>query len=613
MILVKHDETKHLILDQSDPRKHSFEDLVKENIVLRKMMDTFESGICYVNPDLQISYNNKAQLKMHNLEEDTTLGELVDEIYPGTGHIETQKTKSRRRKDELEFFKSGITVRTKYLPLWDCDGDFIGSVGISRKLEDYRDISIEIKSSGTIYNQFSVVFDHLQEAIVAIDIVGKVIYANNAYAQIVGQDIDVILGNKIKINTLGEIALSTLSQAKRLHENQLNVNDIGFDVISLPIITDETILGCVCILKDSTTMNLLTERLERTIQIAEYYRKKINTQTTLPLPFKNIIGSNPVLINQLSIAAKAAVTNCRVMIRGNNGVGKEMVAHAIHAASTRATGPFIAINCAALPDNLLESELFGYDPGAFTGAQKTGKPGKFELANGGTLFLDEIGNMSLNMQSKLLRILQNMENERIGSTKVRKLDVRVISATNKNLEQMILDGEFREDLYYRMNVVIVTIPDLKQRKEDIPVLSDHFLKEFSHYRDEQVRISEEAMDLLLNYDWPGNVRELSNAIECSVVFAEDNVIQPYHLPSNLWMHEKKEDSIVIIGKTIPLDKLVGECEKQAILRALQENDNNKTKAMAALELSRRAFYYKLNKYGITSEKDAEEPEILEET
>lgn len=578
----------------------TIDEILFQNAYLTAILDSLDIGICLVNKNKQIIYVNKEQLKIHNLTLESVIGKQVGDIFPGTGHIDVLETGLCMTKDEINFVTTGATVRPKYTPIVDGDDNLIGSLALVKAIEDYREVSIEVKSLKSIYERFSLIFNNLQEAIVAVDIMGNVVYANFSYLKMCGGDMANVLNNKLNFEGLDAIVTSTLENAKTIKNNSLLLNGMHLAIISFPIIVDEIVVGCICIIQDTTVVQTLTARLERTAHLAEYFKKQIYSQKDLPTAFENIIGNSACLKEQLAIAAKAAVTSCRVMIRGSNGAGKELIARAIHASSTRSTGPFIAVNCAALPDALLESELFGYDEGAFTGAKKGGKPGKFELANGGTLFLDEIGDMSVYMQAKLLRILQNMENERIGGTKVQKLDVRVITATNRDIEHMITEGLFREDLYYRMNVVMITVPDLKERKGDIPLLAEHFLRKHARSEEGPIRISKEALDLLELYDWPGNVRELENVVERSVVFAESGVIEPFHLPSNLWIgdHEEEKRSVVIIGKTIPLEDLVMECEKQAIIRAIYEADNNKSKAMEALKLSRRAFYYKLKKYGI---------------
>src|SRR5882762_9702122 len=249
--------------------------------------------------------------------------------------------------------------------------------------------------------------------------------------------------------------------------------------------------------------------------------------------FSHIIGNSGPLRQVYEQVTQVARTNTTVLLRGESGTGKELIAHAIHYNSLRASKPFIKISCAALPDTLIESELFGYEKGAFTGAQ-TRKKGRFELANGGTLFLDEIGDINLSTQIKLLRVLQEREFERLGGSEPIKINVRLIAATNKDLERAIVDGDFREDLYYRLNVFSIFMPPLRERKSDVLLLADHFLEKFAREHGKRIkRISTTAIDMLFSYHWPGNVRELENTIERAVIVCDSNVIHGHHLPPTL--------------------------------------------------------------------------------
>jgi transcriptional regulator with GAF, ATPase, and Fis domain len=305
-----------------------------------------------------------------------------------------------------------------------------------------------------------------------------------------------------------------------------------------------------------------------------------------------IIGNSKKLFEILKIAFKISATNASVVILGENGTGKELIAQAIHKNSRRADKPFVAINCSAIPKDLLESELFGYESGAFTGANKT-KKGKFELASGGTIFLDEIGEMSVNLQAKLLRFLQTQEIERLGSVKTKKIDVRVLSATNRDLQGAIKSGDFREDLYYRLKVVELTMPPLRERKEDIDVLSRFFLKK--HTQGEKVlEISEEALFILEEYDWPGNIRELENVILRGIVLAKDDVIQPDELPEEL--HQKTEDMPSVgIGNSLADAEL--EFRRMYVLRTLRQA-GSKAEAAKELGINRTHFYRILAQLGI---------------
>ena len=294
---------------------------------------------------------------------------------------------------------------------------------------------------------------------------------------------------------------------------------------------------------------------------------------------------------------KVADTDFTVLILGESGTGKELVAGAIHRNSRRREGPFIRINCAAIPENLLESELFGYERGAFTGASNK-KLGKFELAHGGTLFLDEISEMPLGMQVKLLRVLQEKEFERVGGTRTIKVDTRIIAATNRNLAQMVDEGLFREDLYYRLNVVTIQVPPLRERKEDIRLLAAHFTKEAAAKLNKPVRgVSDEVIELFEAYDWPGNVRELKNVCDRAVVLARGLLITRDELPATL--QPGFQESIgVKLGAGQTLQEILGDVERNIVLQALKEHNYNRTKTAQALGISRRTLYGKIKEYGL---------------
>ncbi|WP_332841045.1 sigma 54-interacting transcriptional regulator [Paraclostridium bifermentans] len=316
---------------------------------------------------------------------------------------------------------------------------------------------------------------------------------------------------------------------------------------------------------------------------------------------ENIIGSSYAINKSKEEALMASKTNSTVLITGESGTGKELFARAIHNHSCRAGNPFIAINCAAIPDNLLESELFGYEEGAFTGAKKGGSLGKFELADKGSIFLDEIGDMSLHLQAKLLRVLQEKEVDKIGAKHNVSIDVRIIAATNKDLEHMVRKGTFREDLYYRLNVIPVVLPTLRQRKNDIHLLIEYMMKEYSSKLDKNVQdIDLQALEYLCEYSWPGNIRELQNVIEYSVNRCEGKIITLDNLPNRIKRANSNEDQIIESNENI---KTLDELEKKEIIKALEKyKDYKKDKDLAAkaLGISRATLYRKIERYKIVS-------------
>jgi Nif-specific regulatory protein len=309
--------------------------------------------------------------------------------------------------------------------------------------------------------------------------------------------------------------------------------------------------------------------------------------------FSNLVGTSGPMRQVYEQVVQVARTNTTVMLRGESGTGKELIAHAIHYNSSRAKKPFIKVSCAALPQDLIESELFGYEKGAFTGAQ-TAKKGRFELAEGGTLFLDEVGELNVATQIKLLRVLQEREFERLGSTETIRANIRLVAATNKDLEKAIATGEFREDLYYRLNVFAIYVPPLRERKADITLLADHFVEKFAHEHGKKVkRISTPAIDMLASYHWPGNVRELANAVERAVVVCEGQVLHAHHLPPTL---QTAEASGTV--QTASLNESIEAFEKDALRDALKSARGNRAKAARLLSTTERIFNYRVRKYGI---------------
>ena len=311
---------------------------------------------------------------------------------------------------------------------------------------------------------------------------------------------------------------------------------------------------------------------------------------------EGIIGESGQMLEVLSMVRRAAPSEATVLIRGESGTGKELIAQAIHFASPRARGPLVKVNCAALPETLLESELFGHEKGAFTGAV-TSRQGRFELADGGTIFLDEIGDLPLHLQAKLLRVLQEREYEKVGSSHSVKVNVRILAASHTPLEALLKAGQFREDLYYRLNVVTILLPPLRERRSDLTLLIDHFLERFAAKNHKTIQgVTREARDNLLRYDYPGNVRELENIIERAVVLTRDDVIGSGDLP--LMVQEPK---VVDLDGETTLTVAVEALERRMIREALARSDGVQTRAAELLGMSERALRYKLTKYGFREE------------
>ncbi len=365
-------------------------------------------------------------------------------------------------------------------------------------------------------------------------------------------------------------------------ENAVKAMRLGaYDYISKPVDLDE--------------LDLLIERIIETKNLRSEI-KLLRTQLFDKFKIDSIISNSPKMEEVLSVSSRAADSKATILITGESGTGKEVLAKAIHYISSRKNQPFIAVNIPALPETLLESELFGHEKGAFTGAEKL-KKGRFELADKGTIFLDEIGDVPLNLQVKFLRVLQEQKIERLGGTENINIDVRIITATHQNLEEKIKDGTFREDLFYRLNIVSINIPPLRERREDILPLIEYFITSYTKENNrEKIEISKEAVDLLLKYNYAGNVRELENIIERAVVLCRDNIITLNDIPDSV--RGLKKESMLKQSETAPLAEQVETLEKKLIFDALSKSNGNQTLAAKILGLTERNIRYKIQKYGI---------------
>lgn len=388
----------------------------------------------------------------------------------------------------------------------------------------------------------------------------------------------------------------------------------GISFLCVPIKIEDEILGVVSadriyadergeVDDDLRVLSIVASLIAQFLKLWESYKVMedenllLRAQLKDRYNFPNLVGQSPSFQAVLKTVMKVAGTDATVLLFGESGTGKELIAKTIHFQSKRSKGPFVAINCAAIPENLLEAELFGSEKGAFTGAVK--RIGKFEQANGGTIFLDEVGELPISLQPKLLRVLQERTVEPLGSTKTVKVDVRLISATNKDLSEEIRKGTFREDLFWRLNVIPIYIPPLRERREDIPLLIEHYLKSFCKIYKKSVSIDEEALKVLVSYDWPGNVREVANTIERLVVMTESNKIKLYDLPDTVRGVLKIKSSFSGQRK---LPKEVEELERIRIIDTLPKFNYNIRKTAHALGLTERQLNYRIKKYGILIKK-----------
>lgn len=466
------------------------------------------------------------------------------------------------------------------------EGEKTGEV--SGRLLLYLRKAMERLDLGHIINAF-------EDGVVVLDAGGRIIFENDAYSRIVGVPMRKTIGKDMHHIEPDALLLKVLETGVPLQRERQLIQSVGKYVAMriFPIFRGGKVEGAFSVFRDVTELNELNREVRRITGVAEEFGSRLNA--TQAIQNMHIVGRGAAFERLIARAGAVAPTDATVLVRGENGSGKEIITKYIHQNSSRKEKPMITVNCAAIPESLIESELFGYEEGAFTGAKRGGKVGKFELAQGGTIFLDEIGDMPMVMQAKLLRVLQEGEIEKIGREANIPVDVRVIAATNQPLEELIAQKKFRQDLYFRLNVVSLTIPPLRERTEDILPLANQFLEDFNQKYKKQVTLGALAYYQLTAYSWPGNVRELQSCIESAVIMAQTKEIVALELPTG--SHDPEED----MGhrEELPprsygtMKEEQERFERELIYAVLRECAGDREAAIQKLDISLRTFYRKL--------------------
>jgi len=444
---------------------------------------------------------------------------------------------------------------------------------------------------------YETVLDNIHNGVMITDSDGKIIFFSKTYGNFLGIDPKEMLGKyctevveNTRMHLVAKTGIPEINHPHRIMGQDMVVQRIPIEMEGKVI----AVYGQV-MFKDVRDVQALAKKLNFLESKVEFYEKELVSLRSSKYTINNIVGKSEGIVDLKRSALKAARTNAPVLLIGESGTGKELFAHAIHYASERRLYPFIRLNCAAIPKDLLESELFGYEPGAFTGAGNKGKPGKFELAHRGSIFLDEISDLPLEMQPKLLRVLEEKEMERLGGTRITKCDFRLIAATQENLEKCVEEGKFRKDLYYRLNVIPIQIPPLRERKEDIPIIADQLIQTLNKDLGTNVtKISPDVLNIFENYDWPGNVRELSNILERILYSIDGDTIKTHHLPIFL---QSMNGGSTKLQPTL-LRRLKDDMEKEALIHAIRISKDNKNKAAKLLGIHRTALYKKMKKLNI---------------
>lgn len=559
---------------------------------LDAIVSMLKIAILAVDTELKIVIFNGEAEKILNIDKEQVIGKNVLDIIESSD-LPNVINHGKVKKDEIIHIK-GKSIMTHRIPVKDNE-DIIGAIALFQDISENIRLSQELDQEKKHTSELSNILESIYEGVITVDKKGFVTYISKPYANFLGVDEEKSIGKHVtevientRMHIVAETGLEEICDIQKIKD--------GYMIASrYPIKEQGQVVGAVgkVIFRNLGEFDILYKKINNMEKTLELYKGEIKHINKAKYCFDSILGSSTKIKETKKYAMKAASTDSNVLLMGESGTGKELFAHAIHNNSKRRKAPFIKVNCAAIPGNLLESELFGYEEGAFTGAKKGGKLGKFELADGGTIFLDEIGDMPYYMQAKILRVIQEREIERLGGSNCRNINVRVIAATNRDLVDMVAKSKFRQDLYYRLNVLNINIPPLRERREDIKELSFHFLEKYSisygKYIDD---ISQEALNCLYNYEWQGNIRELSNIIERAVNVAEfGGEITVSHLPHNI-----TEKELIINNKS--LQQILEEAEKKAILESLKISKGNRSKAARLLRISRTTFYEKLEKFDL---------------
>lgn len=568
----------------------------REENILIKLVGMLPVPAVAVDPTGEILFMNHQAGPIFGYRPEETIGKRLTRIFPGTGILEVfasgQGVKCRENTPFCPVFIAN------YEPVY-LEGCLAGVLAVFQPLEWGEDLS----AARLLTNLYEAILADVVVGVAVTDAQGQVVFINKVYCDLLDLKAEEVLGQPADL-VLPHSRLPKVMSTGTPWTGQVTGAGKGRLLLSEMAITSggQVLGGLSKVLpQESLQDDELVKRYRAVEDKLVLYQNELAQLRQEQSPFQRIVGFSGQMMRIKRLAEKVAKGDATILLHGESGTGKEVFAQAIHQGSPRCKEPFIKINCAAIPDKLLEAELFGYEEGAFTGAAKGGKPGKFELANGGTIFLDEIGDMPLNMQAKLLRVLQDRCFERVGGTRTLQVDVRIIAATNRNLEELIQRGEFRLDLYYRFSVITMEIPPLRERREDIPLLANHIMEKLSQrYGVEVEGLTPEVHHCFTNHSWPGNVRQLENVLEHAFNLLEEGekFIGIFHLPERF----VKEVGNNIDRPSATLEEIMAEAEKKAILQALAATGGNRMEAANLLGIHRSGFYQKLKKYGITGEE-----------
>jgi PAS domain S-box-containing protein len=589
------------IITRSDLAAAFFRSYKEISTELETIINSTHNLIVAVDEKGMITLFNKAAERNLGMKAEEARGKKVIDIFPTSGLIEVAQTGNVEPLQKLLLNdRYYISNRT---PIYK-NGKIVGAVAVLQDISELENISKELEYFKKLNKELDAIIDSSFDGLYITDGDGVTLRLNKAFERITGIDGREFLGrNVIDIENEGIVSESASAIAIKRREAITIMQEMKTGKTTLvtgnPVFDESgNIFRVVCNVRDITELNMLKQKLEEVEGLSQHYESQLRS---LKLQYT---GSNKIIINSvkmkdlLGMVIRLAQFDSTILITGESGTGKELIAETIHNNSMRKSGPYIKVNCGAIPENLLESELFGYDYGAFTGAKREGKAGYFQLANGGTIFLDEIGDLPFNLQVKLLRVLQNREIVRVGGVKSLPIDVRIVTGTNRNLLDLVERKLFREDLYYRLNVVPVHVPPLRDRKEDVPSLVAHFLQMYNRKHKINRSISTEVVEIFMGYNWPGNVRELENLIERLLVISTKDLLTREDLPSFLGDAIPAKFPEVFVSDIMPIQYAVESVEKLILEKAYAKYRTTRQIAKE-LKIAASTVVRKAAKYGVT--------------
>lgn len=584
--------------------------LAKEEVLtakLRAVYDGVQNGLIVVNKNSLIEFINRYAELTIGCQSEKMYGKQIDEVLPELSAGKYLMPDFIGSEFQGKVDLKGTDMLLNINPI-KTENEIAGLVISFHNISEVEKYASELRSVKIMNQTLNTVLEIAYDGIVVVDEEGQITMVNGKFAKFLGVDQNNILNSPVN-KVLENTRLHVVAKTGLPEINQIQViKGIPYIVSRLPIVEDGKVVGAVGKLTFSHTGELrqLADKINDMEKNFSSLRSQLFSERQSNKNYvsvHDIITNNPEMIQIKDQISKVAQGDSTVLILGESGTGKELVARAIHSGSPRRNKPFIKINCAAIPETLLETEFFGYAPGAFTGAAKNGKPGYFQLADGGTIFLDEIGDMPLSLQGKLLLVIEDMRFEQVGGTNTIQVDVRIVAATNQNLEEKTKLGSFRPDLFYRLNVVCFEQLPLRLRKEDIMPLAYHFIQKYNHKFPGIKEISQKAMFYMQRYSWPGNIRELENAIERAMNFADGGKIEVEHLPSQIFLNitvpAEVTENKTYLNQQTGYYEIKQKSEREVFAAALKASGGSKAKAARMLGISRSWLYKKIDQLGIS--------------